>query len=698
MSARENRIETLYFEALFESVTHYVTAINRSHQIIMANDLFTNRFGTSPDGFCYKAWKGRDRPCEVCLVMETFQDGQPRSREEEVVSKDGSRQVLRMSSTPVRDDRGKIAYVVETGIDVDEEMRLHHCSRDGTGTVQDTFLERLKFLQTSEEKYRTIFERSQDAILLTDVRGNITEMNGAGLLLFGYENHRGVPIRGSAQVLFEDPLRLLAFQRVITRQGFIRDFETRLKKTDGTVFDALTAGNVIVNSEQKITGYAIIIRDITRTKQALKEIEIQNKRLTTLNLISLTTNSSLELDQVLETTIDQMMDIAKPDSVRIYLLDEKHECLCLAAHRGLSARFVEGGSVRRRKVGEGILGQTALTGQTRIVESLTRSDHPFVAPMVEEGLQATAYLPLTSKGTIVGVMCVSSHSALEFSTDYVEFLGAIGNQIGVAIHNAELYQELKKSYEELKQAHEQILCTEKLASLGKLSATIAHEINNPIAAVLTYIRLMMKLLDRGHSLEDRQTDVARYLGVMASEMTRCGDIVKNLLAFSRQTRPDVKPHSLSEILDRSLALLGHSLELRQIHVAREIADDLPLVECDFRQMEQAFLNLISNASEAMEQGGILTVAVSSPKPGWVEIQFFDTGCGIPERHLKDVFEPFFTTKDEAKGVGLGLSVVYGIITKHGGAIDVKSLEGKGTTFRILLPTRMKEQILCVEEP
>jgi two-component system NtrC family sensor kinase len=179
--------------------------------------------------------------------------------------------------------------------------------------------------------------------------------------------------------------------------------------------------------------------------------------------------------------------------------------------------------------GDGLLGKTVLRREARIVNNFSRLEEPYVDCIVEEGIQSTVYVPLLLKGAPVGVMCACSHEQFAFSEDHVDFLTAIGNQIGLAVHNAMLYERANRTYQELKDVQEQVIWSEKLASLGKLSATIAHEINNPIAAVLTYVKLMIKLVNRGQFSQDRVEDISRYLNTMASEMTRCGEIVKNLL-------------------------------------------------------------------------------------------------------------------------------------------------------------------------
>jgi len=283
-------------------------------------------------------------------------------------------------------------------------------------------------------------------------------------------------------------------------------------------------------------------------------------------------------------------------------------------------------------------------------------------------------------------MCVSSHTHFQFSSEYFEFLTAVGSQIGLAIANATLYEQKNRAYKELKAMQEQVIQSEKLASLGKLSASIAHEISNPLAAVLTYAKLMLKLLARNRFTAERRDDISRYLNTIHAETTRCGEIVKNLLTFSRQSKMAVEAHHMEDIVDKTLSLIDHDLALKEIHLVKEFERELPLVPCDSKQIQQVLLNLLSNASEAMTHHGTLSVTVrKAERKGFLEILVSDTGRGIPEDDLKNIFEPFFTTKEEGKGVGLGLSVAYGIVTRHKGTFEVESRPGKGTAFRVFLP-------------
>ncbi|MCJ7538269.1 MAG: ATP-binding protein [Desulfobacterales bacterium] len=428
-------------------------------------------------------------------------------------------------------------------------------------------------------------------------------------------------------------------------------------------------------------------KDITKIEDTLRQIEQLNIRFATLNAISKIISSSLNLDEMLSSTIDNILDAPEVDSVRIYLLNDGGKILNLAAHKGLSANFINKPLMRSRKPGNGLLGQTLLGGEPKVVENTLQPIGPDADLLIEEGFQSTVYIPLTTKGASIGVMCVSSLNQNTFSSEFVEFLTVIGNHIGVALDNANMHKNIKEAYQDLKEVQEQIVWTEKLASLGKLAATIAHEINNPLAGVLNYIRLIIKQLSRNRFTHEKLEDISRYLKIMESETARCGEIVKDLLAFARRTKITMESNNIEDIINKTLNLISHELEMKELQLKKNIAPNLPKVKCDFKQIQQVLLNLMYNASEAMPSGGTLTITANRANgaKALLEVTISDTGCGISEKDMENIFEPFFTTKEEGKGVGLGLSVVYGIIARHNGTIAVESEPGKGSTFKVRLP-------------
>jgi two-component system NtrC family sensor kinase len=255
-----------------------------------------------------------------------------------------------------------------------------------------------------------------------------------------------------------------------------------------------------------------------------------------------------------------------------------------------------------------------------------------------------------------------------------------------------LEQRVEEKTASLRQAQTKLVQSEKMASLGALSASVAHEINNPLSGVLTYNRLLQKMMGDSGPDPERLPRIHKYLTTMEAEVTRCGKIVSNLLEFSRQDSISVSEINLNEVVEKALFLVEHKLELQNVTLRRSLAADMPPVLCDPEQIQQALLALLINAVEAMPSGGELQVSTSVARDEGdgqrrLSVEITDTGVGIPKDVLPHLFEPFFTTKQDKKGVGLGLSVVYGIAKRHQGRIDVKSEEGRGTTFNLILPER-----------
>jgi two-component system NtrC family sensor kinase len=246
-----------------------------------------------------------------------------------------------------------------------------------------------------------------------------------------------------------------------------------------------------------------------------------------------------------------------------------------------------------------------------------------------------------------------------------------------------LEQKVEERTQELKATQSQLLHSEKLAAVGALAATVAHEINNPLTGVYTYIRLMERKIDQG---QHAPADIERYKGyldTMRREVERTAAIVQNLLDFTRPKEPVRKSMSLPKVIEESLSLVGNKLSLNNIEVVNRMRP-LPDILADPAHMKQVFINLMINACEAMEGGGTLTIGCECDEAAnTVTVEIGDTGVGIEVENLTRIFDPFFSTKE--KGTGLGLSVVHGIVSRHNGKVDIESSPGNGTHLRILLP-------------
>ncbi|MCJ7771770.1 MAG: ATP-binding protein, partial [Desulfobacterales bacterium] len=259
-----------------------------------------------------------------------------------------------------------------------------------------------------------------------------------------------------------------------------------------------------------------------------------------------------------------------------------------------------------------------------------------------------------------------------------------------------LEQMVEDRTRQLKETHSKLLHQDKMASLGKLAASVVHEINNPIAGILNLTLLIKRIIDEGIIDKKEMETFKQYLDLMETETRRTSRTISNLLAFSRQSKIELDTLNINNLIDKTIFLNANLLKINRISVEKHFFPDIPKITGSEDQLQQVFMNIISNAAEAMELNGngmlIIETVFSSIKDS-VTINFHDTGIGIPDENIPKLFEPFFTTKKAGKGVGLGLSVAYGIIEEHGGTISVESNAPKGATFSVQLPVKQPLNML-----
>jgi two-component system nitrogen regulation sensor histidine kinase GlnL len=289
-------------------------------------------------------------------------------------------------------------------------------------------------------------------------------------------------------------------------------------------------------------------------------------------------------------------------------------------------------------------------------------------------LEAEVSIPLISKGQLVGMINLGYKFNKDiYSHEDIELLSTLANQTAIAIENARLYEDLKKSKSYIRRA-------DRLASLGTLTAGLAHEIRNPLVAIKTLTQLLPERLD-----DEEFRD--QFLKIAAGEVDRISSLVTELLEFARPSDPKLELEDINAILDGMILLVSTETKKKQINITKHYSPDLTPAQIDREQIKQVFLNILLNAIEATQENGKIVVKTRLfTKPGgepYVQIEFTDTGCGIPDEYLEDIFNPFFTTK--STGSGLGLSISNQIIQDHRGYIDVESRVGKGSSFFINLP-------------
>jgi two-component system NtrC family sensor kinase len=345
---------------------------------------------------------------------------------------------------------------------------------------------------------------------------------------------------------------------------------------------------------------------------------------------------------------------------------------------GLSLAEVDAGLARleRRTV---LLSSLALLGLAAIVAVIAR--RVVVRPVLR--------LMRATRKVAGGDL---AHEIRVASADEIGVLAASFNEMTGSLRRAndeiqQLMEGLERKVEErtaaLGRAQHQLVQSEKLASLGKLAASIAHEINNPLSGILTSTKLALRILEEGPVDERARASFGKNLALVARETQRCSAIVRNMLDFARQREPVLKHMDVNACVDEALSLVRNQVTIQGITLARRLAE-VPPVAADFGQLRQVFLNVLLNACEAMPAGGSLTVTSRfAADDRVVEVEVADTGPGIPAEILPKIFDPFFTTKE--KGTGLGLSVVYGVVERHGGKVQIRSEAGHGTAMVIRLP-------------
>jgi two-component system NtrC family sensor kinase len=249
----------------------------------------------------------------------------------------------------------------------------------------------------------------------------------------------------------------------------------------------------------------------------------------------------------------------------------------------------------------------------------------------------------------------------------------------------QLEYKVQKKSEELGAAQNELMHVERLASLGKLSSSVAHEINNPLSGILIYTKLLLKQVNNPELYASKRESMLKHLRLIESETKRCGDIVKGLLDFSRKDQNDFEPKHLHEILKETYELMTHPIKIADIKFEHDFAAGSDLIYCNPNQIKQACIAILVNASEAIKENGEIMIKTKNPDEDTICIEISDNGLGIAEEDISHIFEPFFSTKQDVSGIGLGLAIVHGIIQNHKGKIHVDSELGHGTTISVNLP-------------
>jgi len=421
------------------------------------------------------------------------------------------------------------------------------------------------------------------------------------------------------------------------------------------------------------------ITSLTQTNRQLKRKIFD---LYTIFEISRNFNAVLDYEQLLDTFILTSLAQVGASKAALFLEEgKKSENFVLAQSKGVTDLQISdfrfgGGSSFINRITK--LSCPELTSE--LLESVADPEEQKVMKYFNPGL----VVPLMYQTKLTGIFLIADKmSGRPFGLDDNEFLSILGSQISVAIENARLYNSERTASRQLRAAQEQLIRSERLTALGEMSAKVAHEINNPLGIIKNYLLLTKRsLIDNEEALE--------YTDFVAHEIDRIAQIVSELLDFHRPSGFVFREINIVSVLEDVLKLMEHKLAGQKIKLARNYEKDVLPVEASPENLKQVFINIIINACDAMPGGGCLAVSASQVD-GNVRLSFCDTGPGIEPDVVQRIFEPFYTTKEPGKGTGLGLSVCYGIIKKHKGSINYKSIKSGGC-FEISIPGATDQKI------
>ena len=537
--------------------------------------------------------------------------------------------------------------------------------------VRDTTDRRL-----AEEKYRLLFEQMQEGVFLATTEGKLLDCNDAFVRMLGYNNHEEVTALNVDTEIYASSEQRDVFRREVEQHNYVRNFEVTLRRKDGTQLTAMESSFATRGATGKIERYQGFLLDMTEKKRAEDEILRRNRELNALNAMAVIATQSFDLDEILNLTLRQVISLLGAETGSIYLSDADETTYRRRAGWGLRsadrARFSE------VSFPDGF-GELVTRSRTEVITPEYMPHLPsLVADFIRaDGLSSWIWVLLWSKDKPVGVMGISSRESREYTSNDENLLVAIGRQLATTIEKVRLYEETCRAYEDLRRTQEQLLQSEKMSAVGQLIAGVAHELNNPLTAILGYAQLL-----ESEGLQDRAADFVRKLFKQAQRTHR---VVQNLLSFARQRKPQKQQIDIAKVLDETLALRDYDLKVNDITLDRQFETSVPAVTADPHQLEQVFLNIINNAVDAMleaGQGGTLQVKVYGAN-GHVHAEFHDSGPGIKEPSR--IFDPFYTTKTVGKGTGLGLSICYGIVKEHGGDITARNRSEGGATISVRLP-------------
>jgi len=531
--------------------------------------------------------------------------------------------------------------------------------------------------QQAEEKYRSLITNMQEGVFISSPEGHFQDFNDAFRRMLGYESREELmAVKDIASSLYVNPADRTRLQKLLREHGAVNDFEFQMLRRDGEIITLLESSVVTRDTTGKIISFQGFVLDVTERKNAEQEIRRRNRELMILNSIGQTLNQPLGLEELLERALRQVVDLFGTEIGSIFLMEPETGILRRTAASGLRSEFAH--SFPDVEMPPDLLEHIKAVHATVLSASGLPLPQVFRDFQQKEGLEVLNFVLLWSKDRPAGCLLLGNRKFRDFSSAEINLLASVGNQIAASIEKMLLLDETREAYENLRRTQEQLLQSEKMAAIGQLISGVAHELNNPLTAILGY----SQLLAASDHVNERGAD---YVEKLHKQARRTHRIVNNLLSFARQQKPERLPVRINQVVEDTISLREYDLRVNNIQVHREFHRDLPLTGADAHQLQQVFLNILNNAVDAIlerSDRGDIWVRTGNDQ-GRIVAEFVDSGPGIQDTHR--VFDPFYTTKAVGKGTGLGLSICYGIVTEHGGEISVQNIPGKGAAVTVSLP-------------
>ncbi len=530
--------------------------------------------------------------------------------------------------------------------------------------------------RSAEERYRLLFEQVQEGVYVSDPTGRLIDCNDAFVHMLGYSNRDELLVLNLDNEICVDGKQRETFRQEIETHNYVRNFEVTLRRRDGTLLLAAESSFATRDSTGAIERYQGFVLDMTEKRRAEDEMQRRNRELNALNAMAVVAAQSFDLDEILNLTLRQVVTLFAAESGTVYLSDADNPTFRRRAAWGPRSR--DKGRPAEISFADGF-GDLVMRSRAEVV---TAEYQPHLPPNVAEFMRSDSdrswiWVLFWAKDSPVGLMGLCSHVGYQYSSNDENLLVAISRQLATTIEKVRLYEETCRAYEDLRKTQEQLLQSEKMSAVGQLIAGVAHELNNPLTAILGYAQLL-----ETEGLNPRAQDFVTKLFKQAQRTHR---VVQNLLSFARQRKPQRDEVDLRKVLEETLTLREYDLKSNNIQVETEMPSEPTMVVADPHQVEQVFLNIINNAVDAiLETGrnGGLKIRITTQN-GQVCTYFSDDGAGIKDP--KRIFDPFYTTKSVGKGTGLGLSICYGIVKEHGGDILASNNPEGGATIEIRLP-------------